>query len=132
MFLLLNDIAQFFLIVSRSYEAEISYLDINSKKSDPDSNDDNLNGGRKSCQGLKRKSEKIICRANCEVCNTPFSGKMKSKWLRSRGRFLSVGAAVISCRNERAPDGLVADAHLADGLLHLILIRNCSHALYLW
>ncbi|KMS98908.1 hypothetical protein BVRB_3g067980 isoform A [Beta vulgaris subsp. vulgaris] len=116
----------------RSYEAEISYLDINSKKSDPDSNDDNLNGGRKSCQGLKRKSEKIICRANCEVCNTPFSGKMKSKWLRSRGRFLSVGAAVISCRNERAPDGLVADAHLADGLLHLILIRNCSHALYLW
>ncbi|KAL0317603.1 UNVERIFIED_CONTAM: Ceramide kinase [Sesamum angustifolium] len=31
-----------------------------------------------------------------------------------------VGAAVISCRNEKAPDGLVADAHLSDGhLIHL-------------
>ncbi|KAF1894006.1 hypothetical protein Lal_00003921 [Lupinus albus] len=33
----------------------------------------------------------------------------------------SVGAAVISCRNEKAPDGF----------LHLILIRDCPHASYL-
>lgn len=116
----------------RSYEAEISYLDVKSKNTDPDFKDGNLNGSTESCQGYKRKSERVICRANCEVCNTPGSSMMKPKWLRSRGRFLSVGAAVISCRNERAPSGLVADAHLADGLLHLILIKKCSHALYLW
>ncbi|KAL2920451.1 Ceramide kinase [Bienertia sinuspersici] len=105
----------------RSYEAEISYLDVKSDKTDPE-----------AFQGHKRKSEQIICRADCKVCKTPCSDMTKSNWLRSRGQFLSVGAAVISCRNERAPDGLVADAHLADGLLHLILIKNCSHALYLW
>ncbi|XP_021721751.1 ceramide kinase-like isoform X2 [Chenopodium quinoa] len=115
----------------RSYEAELSYLDVKSENTDPDSKDD-LIGGVESCQGLKRKCERIICRANCKVCNTPYTGMMKSKWLKTRGNFLSVGAAVMSCRNERAPDGLVADAHLTDGLLHLILVKNCSHALYLW
>ncbi|XP_021751997.1 ceramide kinase-like isoform X5 [Chenopodium quinoa] len=115
-----------------SYEVELSYLDVKSKNTDPDSKDDDLIGGVESSQGLKRKCERIICRTNCKVCNTPYTGMMKSKWLKTRGNFLSVGAAVMSCRNERAPDGLVADAHLADGLLHLILVKNCSHALYLW
>ncbi|CAO2839099.1 unnamed protein product [Amaranthus hypochondriacus] len=110
----------------RSYEAEISYLDVKLEKRDPDPNEANLNGGH------KRISERVICRANCKVCSSPYPDMTKSKWMRCRGRFLSVGAAVISCRNERAPDGLVADAHLADGLLHLILIKNCPHALYLW
>ncbi|KAJ8511646.1 hypothetical protein OPV22_002080 [Ensete ventricosum] len=55
-----------------------------------------------------------------------------SRWLEYKGRFLSVGAAIISCRNERAPKGLVAEAHLADGFLHLILIKDCPHPLYLW
>ncbi|CAD5333043.1 unnamed protein product [Arabidopsis thaliana] len=35
-------------------------------------------------------------------------------------------------RNERAPDGLVVDAHLSDGFLHLILIKDCSRPKYLW
>lgn len=54
------------------------------------------------------------------------------KWSSSKGRFLSIGAAVISCRNERAPDGLVADAHLSDGFLHLILVKDCPRPYYLW
>jgi ceramide kinase len=54
------------------------------------------------------------------------------KWSRSKGCFLSVGAAVISCRNERAPDGLVADAHLSDGFLHLILVKDCPRPYCLW
>ncbi|XP_021842171.1 ceramide kinase isoform X2 [Spinacia oleracea] len=116
----------------RSYEAEISYLDVKSKKTHLGLTEDNSDGATEACQSQKRKIEHVICRANCEVCNTPNTGMVKSKWLRTRGHFLSVGAAVISCRNERAPDGLVADAHLSDGLLHLILIKNCSHALYLW
>lgn len=62
----------------------------------------------------------------------PYSRLGEKRWLKSKGRYLSVGAAIISCRNERAPDGLVADAHLSDGLLHLVLIRDCPHAFYLW
>ncbi|CAA6657071.1 unnamed protein product [Spirodela intermedia] len=51
-----------------------------------------------------------------------------SKWrfsfevVQIRGRYLSVGG----------PDGLVADAHLADGFLHLILIKDCPRPRYLW
>ena len=90
--------------------------------------------------GLSKDSERVICRAKCDICNTPLSSlqlekpdpKQESNWVRVKGRFLSIGAAVISCRNEKAPDGLVADAHLADGFLHLILIKDCPRAFYLW
>ncbi|CAI7910118.1 unnamed protein product [Closterium sp. NIES-53] len=52
-------------------------------------------------------------------------------WRTVRGRFHSVGGAVISCRNDKAPDGVAAHAHLADGNLNLIMIRECSRAEYL-
>ena len=52
-------------------------------------------------------------------------------WKTVRGRFQSVGAAIISCRNDKAPDGMAAYAHLADGNLHLILIRECTRVQYL-
>ncbi|XP_008437007.2 ceramide kinase isoform X4 [Cucumis melo] len=106
-----------------SYEAEVAYVDTKSE-------DTNANGKR------------VLCRSNCSICNTrphlqhshtgSSSLQDETRWLKSKGRFLSIGAAVISCRNEKAPDGLVADAHLSDGFLHLILIRDCHHALYLW
>lgn len=97
----------------------------------------------KSFWGLPRKSERVACRVKCNVCNAkpaqrPAEAPINEphlhelKWLKSRGNFLSVGAAVISCRNEKAPDGLVADAHLSDGFLHLILIKDCPRAFYLW
>lgn len=124
----------------RSYEAEIAYLDV-------ESDETNLTSKRDHQGNLLRasRSERCICRINCKVCNekpnhasvgvcslTPHLHSEKTQWAKSRGRFLSVGAAVISCRNEKAPDGLVADAHLSDGFLHLILIKDCPHAAYLW
>ncbi|KAM1368308.1 hypothetical protein PS1_001653 [Malus domestica] len=116
----------------RSYEAEVAYIEVRPEgKSIPE---------RGSLSGRKRpfwspnKSDQAICRVNCKVCSstTPCSYPGETKWSISKGKFLSIGAAVISNRNERAPDGLVADAHLSDGFMHLILIKDCSHALYLW
>ncbi|KAJ4731961.1 Diacylglycerol kinase, partial [Rhynchospora pubera] len=120
----------------KTYEAEVTYLEpqnINSSSHIP-----------------RRKRQKQICRTNCMVCNqpTPSESDRESldgavnksdiytdrdfKWSKLKGRFLSIGAAVISCRNERAPDGLVADAHLSDGFLHLILVKDCPRPHYLW
>ncbi|KAJ7949486.1 Ceramide kinase [Quillaja saponaria] len=125
----------------RSYEAEIAYLKVKSED-----NDSTAGGGQQvSRKRALGKSEKCVCRVNCRVCSsnaiqkdtgvtggTPYSRPEETRWLKSKGRFLSIGAAIISCRNERAPDGLVADAHLSDGFLHLILIKDCPHASYLW
>lgn len=111
----------------RTYEAEIGYLDINLDKTN-----------RSSLP--PKKPERVVCRANCNICATkpmssteiPDFGSKESRWLTTKGRFISVGAAVISCRNSRAPDGLVADAHLSDGFLELILIKDCPLPHYLW
>ncbi|XP_019440893.1 PREDICTED: ceramide kinase-like isoform X2 [Lupinus angustifolius] len=128
----------------RSYEAEIAYLDVQSDETNLTSKR-NRQGSLLRALGAPHKPERYICRVNCIVCNekpdvattgvsdlTPHLYSEKRRWVKSKGRFLSVGAAVISCRNEKAPDGLVADAHLSDGFLHLILIRDCPHASYLW
>ncbi|GMJ05940.1 ACCELERATED CELL DEATH 5 [Hibiscus trionum] len=127
----------------RSYEAEVGYLEVESKKDSSKSDGSRIFS--KAWSLKRKKSERIICRANCNVCNTkpvhsstkstpatPYLSAQETKWLKSKGRFLSVGAAIMSNRNERAPDGLVADAHLSDGFLHLLLIKDCPHALYLW
>ncbi|XP_058721934.1 ceramide kinase-like isoform X2 [Vicia villosa] len=128
----------------RSYEAEISYLDVESEETIPTPK---RNRDSSMLWGLKapRRSERCICRINCKVCNetpknaateisslTPHLNSETRKWVKSKGRYISVGAAVISCRNEKAPDGLVAEAHLSDGFLHLIMIKECPHASYLW
>lgn len=133
-----------FLIYVRSYEAEVAYLQDKSEETNSTSERGHLSN---QIQALwsRNKSERVVCRVNCTVCNkkpirvsmgspraTPYSRPEETRWLRSKGRFLSIGAAVISCRNERAPDGLVADAHLSDGFLNLILIKDCPHASYLW
>ena len=127
-----------------SYEAEIAYLEVNSEKTSSASEKGLQSGRKRALWGLPKKAERAACRINCDVCDkksgcTPPSFRLSQlqnsdelRWVRSKGRFLSIGAAVISCRNERAPDGLVADAHLADGFLHLLLIKECPHALYLW
>ncbi|XP_074322117.1 ceramide kinase isoform X2 [Apium graveolens] len=115
------------------YEAEVTFVE--------DIKDENSSAGDRA-KFLPKKSERVVCRVKCDVCNTkpvemsepPIreSHLHDLKWLRSRGKFISVGAAVISCRNEKAPDGLVADAHLSDGFLHLLLIKDCPRASYLW
>ncbi|WMV28281.1 hypothetical protein MTR67_021666 [Solanum verrucosum] len=122
----------------RSYEAEVAYLEVESEKKNVGPEKESTGSWTKGLWSLLKKSERVACRANCNICKTkaghtsakcPYS--KDSRWLKSKGRFLSVGAAVISCRNEKAPDGLVADAHLSDGFLHLILIKECPHACYL-
>lgn len=126
----------------RSYEAEVAYVQVESEKPSVDTKRGPWSGKMKALIGLSDPSIKGTCRAKCSVCNEkpiqssaksasigPYKGE--SRWKKSKGRFLSVGAAVISCRNERAPDGLVADAHLSDGFLHLILVKDCPRARYL-
>ncbi|XP_071706735.1 ceramide kinase-like isoform X2 [Rutidosis leptorrhynchoides] len=117
----------------RSYEASVAYLKVESEQTNVGANARRI----KAFWGLSKESERLICRAKCDICNTaPQIEKpdpqQESNWVRVKGRFLSIGAAVISCRNEKAPDGLVAHAHLADGFLHLVLIKDCPRAFYLW
>ncbi|OAY48113.1 ceramide kinase isoform X2 [Manihot esculenta] len=128
----------------RSYEAEVAYMETESEKINSFAGKGHLFSRTRAVWGPE-KSERAVCRMNCGVCKrrpsymstrspraTPYSRSEETRWRRCRGHFLSIGAAVISNRNERAPDGLVADAHLSDGFLHLLLIRDCPRALYLW
>ncbi|KAK1409218.1 hypothetical protein QVD17_35743 [Tagetes erecta] len=120
----------------KSYEAKVAYM-----KAGPEKTNVGASAKRiKAFWGLSKESERLACRAKCDICNSTSLGpqiekpdpKQESNWVSVKGRFLSIGAAVISCRNEKAPDGLVADAHLSDGFLHLVLIKECPRAFYLW
>lgn len=130
----------------RSYEAKVAFLENGNTHSLTASAENNANGVQ-TLQYHQNRHRKTICRTNCLICKGTLTSEQNSedenpdssrtacetpKWVWSKGRFLSVGAAVISCRNERAPDGLVADAHLSDGFLHLLLIRDCPLPFYLW
>ncbi|KAK1305409.1 Sphingosine kinase 1 [Acorus calamus] len=129
----------------RSYEAEVAFLDV--KTEDTSTGRGPVVNETQPTLVPAESPKKAICRKICDVCcevtkSTDMSASHAPtnnginvgnlKWLRSKGRYLSVGAAIISCRNERAPDGLVADAHLTDGFMHLILIKECPRAFYLW
>ncbi|KAJ3680586.1 hypothetical protein LUZ60_016864 [Juncus effusus] len=98
----------------KSYEVEVNYIETKTDSSSESSR------------------SKQICRTNCSVCNNQSDDRSDIKWKRIKGKCISVGGAVISCRNERAPDGLVSDAHLSDGLLDLIFIQDCPPPHYLW
>eukprot|EP00249_Psilotum_nudum_P006309 c19625_g1_i1 orf=328-2562(-) len=130
----------------KSYEAQVSYLELPGGTMDLLSTQ---NGAGKEIASDISKNAKlsymIRCCVNCAVCSKgrdcsnlderPVSTipvSQTPRWQSVRGRFLSVGAAVLSCRNDKAPDGVAAHAHLADGLLDLILIKDCSRPAYLW
>lgn len=129
------------------YDAEIFYVELpetDSKLSEPGSSDPKSSLLDKSTGrngGLSRNT----CRLNCNICangmdlsevdeTSSISSLSESspRWKHVRGSYISIGAAVISCRNEKAPNGVAASAHLADGLLHLILVKECSRLSYLW
>ncbi|XP_068634886.1 ceramide kinase isoform X2 [Aristolochia californica] len=117
----------------KSYEADVAYVDV--KTVNPPAGKTSTASGTRQWWRLPKTHDKVTCSVNCPVCDAETKSGCDSedlKWLQCKGRFLSVGAAVISCRNERAPDGLVADAHLADGFMHLILVKDCPHPLFLW
>ncbi|CAN1190131.1 Ceramide kinase [Linum perenne] len=130
----------------RSYEAEVAYFEAESAKTES-----SVEERSDRCCWMKgmcgsEKPERKICRMNCGVCCSPSAAQASTsrhhavpyslteggRWMRRTGRFLSVGAAIMSNRNEKAPDGLVAEAHLSDGFLHLLLIKDCPRPLYLW
>ena len=50
---------------------------------------------------------------------------------RAQGRFKSVMVVVSPCRSDMSAQGLAPWAHLADGRLTLVLVRECSTLQYL-
>lgn len=122
------------IILCRKYLAEVSFLEMPTSVSPSVTTSDVL--------------KKLVCREKCFVCSQgidlnhlvsddnygeedPGHQSAKPRWRTRLDSFHSIGAAVMSCRNDKAPDGLSAHAHLADGLLHLILIKSCSRPNYL-
>ncbi|CAK9263449.1 unnamed protein product [Sphagnum jensenii] len=139
----------------KRYEAEVSFLDIPHSLSSPHGV---VPQGPwthhlpfTNSNSISQENKKVICRVNCATCakgpdfshivsqhseegyasNRRLEGLQAPKWQTRRGKFHSVGAAIMSCRNDKAPDGVAAHAHLADGFLHLILIRECSRPAHL-
>lgn len=128
------------------YEAEVSYVELPEGMANsnavPHQSPEVVSWQRKLAKSrLSRK----ICRMNCGICakgidfsdlddssSSSVALQKKPRWRCSKGSFISVGAAVISCRNDKAPNGVAATAHLADGFLHLILVKECSRPAYLW
>jgi len=47
------------------------------------------------------------------------------------GEFVSIMIAVMPCRSDKSPNGVVPHAHLSDGRLHLILVKKCPRWRYL-
>ena len=47
------------------------------------------------------------------------------------GTFKWVSVANMSLRNDKSPRGLAPDAHLADGVAHLVLVRHCNRLRFL-
>ncbi|KAJ8570187.1 hypothetical protein K7X08_006764 [Anisodus acutangulus] len=88
----------------RSYEAEVAYVEVESEKKNVGLEKESSAGWTKELWSLLKKSERVACRANCNICKTkaghtsakcpslqPYS--KDSRWLKSKGNFLSVGAA---------------------------------------
>ncbi|XP_024368535.1 ceramide kinase isoform X3 [Physcomitrium patens] len=145
------DLAGFKVFMNhKSYEAEVSFLDVSQNQPDPKTSMPQGPWIRNtSSQSRNDARRKVVCLANCAICASGFDfshvvnsesdsegvphaeGMQAPTWKTVRSKFQSVGAAVMSCRNDKAPEGVAAHAHLADGLLHLILIRECSRLGYL-
>eukprot|EP00899_Mesostigma_viride_P026663 jgi/Mesvir1/7181/Mv18209-RA.1 len=68
------------------------------------------------------KGTKAERRAQKLVDMQPLPGN----WVTIEGEFMSVAAAIISCRNDKAVDGASRHAHLCDGHLDLIIVKKCS------
>ncbi|TPP64336.1 Ceramide kinase [Fasciola gigantica] len=52
-------------------------------------------------------------------------------WKTVRGSFIAINAFVLSCRCSRAVSGPSPWAHLGDGCIDLVIIRNCSRTRFL-
>lgn len=52
-------------------------------------------------------------------------------WVKMEGEFASVMCVVTSCISEKSRQGLMPEAHLADGRLALVMVERCSRLQYL-
>jgi len=52
-------------------------------------------------------------------------------WVKVQGEFASVMCVVTSCISEKSRQGLMPEAHLADGRLALVMVERCSRLQYL-
>lgn len=53
------------------------------------------------------------------------------RWKTVTGRYKSIMAVVTPCRSDRSTLGLSPFSHLADGRIHLVLVKDCSVLQYL-
>jgi Ceramide kinase C-terminal domain len=59
------------------------------------------------------------------------AGYTAGNWKSIEGEFNAIMAVVLPCRSDRSDSGLAPFAHIADGIIHLIMVRKCSAAQYL-
>lgn len=90
--------------------------------------------------------DKKGCRIGCGVCSKRKSSKWRNKykksdliddddsasrWRYSRGQFTAINAALVSGRCSRTVTGMSPAAHLGNGCIDLVLVRQCSRFDYL-
>ena len=90
----------------------------------------------------------MVCRSRCNLCRLSPDSRGRQPdplaftqpataalehgvWKTIEGRFKSIMAVVIPCRSDQSTLGLSPYGHLADGRLHLILVKDCSIMDYL-
>ncbi|KAK9833420.1 hypothetical protein WJX81_003514 [Elliptochloris bilobata] len=93
-----------------------------------------------------RAGARLECRSPCALCGAcgaapaaaaaEFQARShralgEGTWRHVEGRFRSVMVAVSPCRSDMSARGLAPWAHLADGRLTLVLVRECSTLQYL-
>ncbi|CAL8105220.1 unnamed protein product [Orchesella dallaii] len=69
--------------------------------------------------------------SSCDDCTNSANRTGNGEWKRVEGRFLGISGANISCRCALSPLGMAPFAHLADGHIDLILIRQASRLKHL-
>eukprot|EP00042_Codosiga_hollandica_P042861 m.398570 g.398570 ORF g.398570 m.398570 type:complete len:554 (+) comp56428_c0_seq13:2101-3762(+) len=74
------------------------------------------------------------CNDRCPSCQHLAAAAVEpatGPWETLEDEFQSVSLASISLVNEKSSNGYVPDAHLSDGVAHLVLVRKCSRIDYL-
>ncbi|CAI6010073.1 unnamed protein product [Closterium sp. NIES-65] len=116
----------------RSYDAEVSYFDVHPSagpaprpaiQASPVQR-----AGLEASPSTAAESDASAVQAAATLGESPSQGVLAPLCWQQHHHWKR-GLDVLS--NDKAPDGFAAQAHLADGNLHLILIRKCSRPEYL-
>eukprot|EP00877_Chromochloris_zofingiensis_P010465 jgi/Chrzof1/5672/Cz16g11060.t1 len=71
------------------------------------------------------------CIKSCAMLNVGTTPSGDDGWVCRQGRFISIKCVVTTCRSDRSQQGVVPSAHLADGRMVLVMIKNCNMLRYL-